>query len=162
MHKKRSLPSLGGGAASASFLGPHAPFSSVPSELGRTLPFSSGRGLYSASGICRGKHAWGQPEQQQPPGPSLICGLCLGPSHYLPSSTLAEVGVSEVHSSSRERNLSSGKCLEIGALLYVQNFWHLCTCCSLCLDTFPKIFTWLFPSCCSGLSSRITSHRGLL
>lgn len=125
MHKKRSLPSLGGGAASASFLGPHAPFSSVPSEQGRTLPFSSGRGLYSASGICRGKHAWGQPEQQQPPGPSLICGLCLGPSHYLPSSTLAEVGVSEVHSSSRERNLSSGKCLEIGALLCLISSLHV-------------------------------------
>lgn len=34
-----------GGAASASFLGPHTPFSYLPSELGRRPPSSSGHGL---------------------------------------------------------------------------------------------------------------------
>lgn len=34
-----------GGAASASFLGPHTPFPYLLSELGRRLPSSSGHGL---------------------------------------------------------------------------------------------------------------------
>lgn len=38
-------PPKAGGATSASFLGPHTPFSYLPSALGRRPLFSSGHGL---------------------------------------------------------------------------------------------------------------------